>query len=248
MNMSTEPSWIQLGHPSYVWRFGQDRRLGLIRQYAPVEGKSILDVGCGIGAYVREFRQFSDDVHGVDVDAERVEKASATLPNILVAPSECLPYPDGRFDVVLLHEVIEHVQDDRRTIAEAARVLRPGGRVVIFAPNRHYFFETHGVYVGRKFVFGNIPGVGYLPDALRDRLAPHVRAYTHDGIERLCAGLPLSIVAHRCIYPGFDNFAARNRLVGRVLRTVFYAAEATPLAQLGLSHLLVAERVRSKEQ
>lgn len=240
--MSAEPKWITLGHPSYVWRFGQDRRLSLVARHVPLEGRAILDVGCGIGTYVRKFRQFGDDVHGVDVDPERVARASETLPNIQVAPGERLPYPDGRFDVVFLHEVIEHVDDDRATIGESLRVLEPGGRVVIFAPNRLYFFETHGVYLGRRFLFGNIPLVNWLPTRLRDRLAPHVRAYTHRGIERLFDGQPARIAVHTYVYPGFDNVIARHRVLGWVLRRVFYFLEHTPLRRFGLSHFLVAER------
>jgi ubiquinone/menaquinone biosynthesis C-methylase UbiE len=240
-----QPKWIQLGHPSYVWRFGQDRRLGLLRDWAPLEGRAILDIGCGIGTYVRKFRQFSEDVHGVDVDAERVAKASETLPNIQVAPAEHLPYPDDRFDMVFLHEVIEHVDDDRAAIAEAIRVLRPEGRVVVYAPNRFYPFETHGVYVGRKYVFGNIPLIGYLPNPIRNVFAHHVRAYTHSGIEHLFDGLPARIVEHGYVYPGFDNIIERSRLVGWVLRRFFYPAERTPLRRLGLSHFIVAQKVVS---
>lgn len=240
--VAAEPKWITLGHPSYVWRFGQDRRLALVDQYVPLKGKSILDVGCGLGTYVQKFRGFSEDVHGVDVDPERVAEASATLPNIQVSFGESLPFPDGRFDVVFLNEVIEHVEDDRKTLAECVRVLRPGGHVVIYAPNRLYPFETHGVYFGRKFVFGNIPLVGYLPNFLRDKLAPHVRAYTHAGIERLLRGLSAEVVVHRYVYPGFDNFAARSKLVGGTLRRVFYFLERTRLQRLGLSHFMVVRK------
>ncbi len=239
---AAEPKWITLGHPSYVWRFGQDRRLALIERHVPLKDKAILDVGCGLGTYVEKFRGFSEDVHGVDVDEERVAVASASLPNIQVAFGEDLPFPDARFDVVFLNEVIEHVEDDRRTIAEAVRVLRPGGHVVIYAPNRWFPFETHGVYVGKRFVFGNIPLVGYLPDPLRRRFAPHVRAYTHRGIERLFDGLPVTIDVHSYVYPGFDNFAARNRLVGGALRRIFYFLESTAFERFGLSHFVVARR------
>jgi SAM-dependent methyltransferase len=240
--VAAEPKWITLGHPSYVWRFGQDRRLALVDQYVPLKGKAILDVGCGLGTYVRKFRGFSEDVHGVDVDPDRVAEASETLPNIQVSFGESLPFPDGRFDVVFLNEVIEHVDDDRRTLAECVRVLRPGGHVVIYAPNRLYPFETHGVYVGRKFVFGNIPLVGYLPNVLRSKLAPHVRAYTHGGIERLLDRGTAEVVLHRYVYPGFDNFAARSKLVGGTLRRIFYFLERTWLQRLGLSHFLVIRK------
>jgi SAM-dependent methyltransferase len=192
---------------------------------------------------VAKFRQHSADVPGVDVDPERVARASVTLPNILVAPGERLPYEDGRFDVVFLHEVIEHVDDDRATIRESLRVLRPGGRVVIFAPNRLYFFETHGVYLGRRFHFGNVPLVNWLPTGLRDRLAPHVRAYTHGGIERLFEGQPARIAVHSYVYPGFDNIVARHRVLGWVLRRVFYFLEHTALRRFGLSHFVVAVRI-----
>jgi SAM-dependent methyltransferase len=242
---TAEPKWIQLGHPSYVWRFGQDRRLALVRQWAPLEGKAILDVGCGIGTYVAKFRRFSEDVHGVDVDDERVAKAQESLPNIQVSAGEHLPYEDGRFDVVFLHEVIEHVDDDRATIREALRVLRSDGRLVIYAPNRLYPFETHGVYLGKRYVFGNIPLIGYLPNPLRNVFAPHVRAYTHAGMERLFEGLPFRVVVHTYVYPGFDNIVARSRVLGFFLRRFFYMAERTPLKRLGLSHFVVAQKVAS---
>ena len=236
------PKWVKLGHPSYVWRFGQDRRLQIVRAIVPLEKKSILDVGCGLGTYVRRFREFSDDVHGLDVDPDRVAKASETLPNITLGFGEHLPYPDARFDVVFLNEVIEHVDNDRGTLAECVRVLRPGGHIVIYAPNRLFPFETHGIRLGRRFLFGNIPLVGYLPNRWRNRLAPHVRAYTHGQIERLFDGMPVHIVRHGYVYPGFDNFAARNRYIGGFLRNFFYLAEHTPIERFGLSHFLVVRK------
>ncbi len=60
-------------------------------------------------------------------------------------------------------------------------MTKPGGSVVIFAPNRLWPFETHGAYFGKRYVFGNIPLINWLPDPLRDRFAPHVRVYTREG-------------------------------------------------------------------
>ncbi len=148
--------------------------------------------------------------------------ADSGLPNIVLAVGEALPYPDDHFDLVFSNEVIEHVDDDRRTVAEMVRVTRPGGVIVAFAPNRLYPFETHGAYFGGRYVFGNIPLVNWLPDPLRDRFAPHVRAYTQRGIRRLFAGQPVRLVHHRVIYPGFDNISARHARLGG-------AAAARPL-------------------
>lgn len=233
---------IERGRPSYSWRFGQDRRLEMVRRYVPLEGARVLDIGCGIGTYVRRFRAFSEDVYGVDVEADRVAEASLELPNIQVAAGEALPYADGFFDVVFSNEVIEHVADDRQTIREAVRVTRPGGSIVIFAPNRLYPFETHGAYIAGRYVFGNIPLVGWLPDPLRDRFAPHVRAYTRHGIRSLFRGQPVRLVHHGIIYPGFDNLTSRHATLGPLLRRGLYTAEHTRLQAFGLSHFLVVRK------
>lgn len=238
-----EPKWIALGHPSYVWRFGQDRRLALIRTFAPLEGRWVLDIGCGIGTYVRRFADFTNHSFGIDVDAERVAEGARSIANLQVAASEHLPFPDGTFDVVVLNEVIEHVQDDEKTIAEAMRILRPGGRVVIFAPNRLYPFETHGIYLGRRYIFRLIPFVNWLPDPLREIFCPHVRAYTSGDIRHLFRGLPARIVEHSYVYPGFDNIMVDHPRLGPLLRKVFYYLENTPLRCFGLSHFVVAERL-----
>jgi len=233
---------IRLGHPSYVWRAGQERRFRLVQRYVPLEGARVLDVGCGLGLYVRRFRQVTPQVHGVDVDAERVRLASETLPNIQQAPAERLPYDDASFDVVFSHEVLEHVDDDRAAVREAHRVLAPGGWLVAFVPNRLYPFETHGAYWRGRYHFGNIPLVNYLPDRLRNHLCPHVRAYTRRGIEALLAGLDGAVRVHRCIFAGYDNVVERHPALGRLLQRVTYALEATPLQWFGLSHVIVFQK------
>ena len=234
---------IALGHPSYVWRAGQERRLNLIRRHVRLEGRCVLDAGCGVGMYVAAFRRFTDAAYRVDLDMEKIAQAAQNLPNLEVASVEALPFADGSFDMVLSHEVVEHVSDDRAAVAEAVRVLKPGGRLVIYAPNRLYFFETHGCFWRGKYRFGNVPLVNWLPDRWRNRLCPHVRAYTARGLRRLLDGLPVRVVAHSQVFPGFDKVVARCPWLGRWLRRVLYALERTPLCVFGLSHLLVVERI-----
>jgi SAM-dependent methyltransferase len=238
----TSATAIERGRPSYSWRYGQDRRLEMVRQHVDLDGARILDVGCGIGAYVRRFRRFSEDVHGIEVEPERVAEASLDLPNIVIGVGERLPYPDDHFDLVFSNEVIEHVDDDRATAAEMVRVTKPGGVIVAFAPNRLYPFETHGAYFGQRYVFGNIPFINWLPDPLRGRFVPHVRAYTGRGIRALFARQPVRLVHHRVIYPGFDNISARYPVLGRVLRRALYVAERTRLHVFGLSHFIVLRK------
>ena len=232
---------IQLGHPSYVWRFGQDRRLNMIRAYLPLAGARVLDIGCGIGTYVEKFDSCGATAFGVDVDAEKLERGAREkkLTTLALSVSEALPYARDTFDGVLLHEVIEHVNDDRATIGEAGRVTKRGGVVIVFAPNRLYPFETHGAYFGKKYVFGNIPFIGYLPDGLRNKFAPHVRAYRARDMRALFKGLDGEIIAHTQIYPGYDKIATRRPEIARGLRHLTYTLEQTPLRNFGLSHFLV---------
>jgi SAM-dependent methyltransferase len=214
----------------------------LIRRYVPLEGAAVLDIGCGIGTYVRKLGEVARRAYGIDIDAPRVREGADTG-SLAIAVSEQLPFATATLDAVLLNEVIEHVRDDRETLREACRVVKPGGHVIIYAPNRLYPYETHGVYIGKRYVFGNIPLVNYLPNVLRRRLVPHARAYTRGGVRRLIAGLPAQIVANTCVYPGFDNIAARRGRLGGLLRNVFYRLEATPLRWFGLSHFVVLRRV-----
>ncbi len=228
-----------LGHPSQVWTRGLERRLDLLRRHVDLEGKRILDLGCGVGAFVRRLREFTPHVYGVDIDAENVRKGGEEVPNLALAVGEHLPFANGAFDVVLLHEVLEHVTDDRQTLKEAARVLAPGGKIVIFCPNRLYPFETHGIFLGRRYVFGNVPLVNYLPDVFRNRLVPHARAYTWRRLRRAYRAAGLRAAVHTYVFPGFDHVSARRRTLGRLLRWALYPFENTPLRIFGLSHFVV---------
>ncbi len=241
--MNEKHAW--LGLPSYVWREGQERRLNLILRYAPVSGKKVLDVGCGIGLYLRKFKELGAIIYGVDIDEEKIAEASGELRSLAVASAESLPFRPGAFDLVLLHEVLEHIADDGRAVAEAVRVLRPGGKAVIFVPNRLYPFETHGFFLGKKYFFGNIPLINYLPNFLRRKLCPHVRAYTFRELKKLFTGLPVRILVHTRIYPGYDKIALRRPLLAQWLRRVTYALERSPLNIFGLSHFLVVEKLDS---
>ena len=228
-----------LGHPSQVWTRGLERRLDLIREHVDLEGKRILDVGCGVGAFVRRLRQFSPSVYGMDVDAERVREGAEQLPNLGLSVGEYLPFRDGTFDVILLHEVLEHVKDEEATLRETKRVLAPGGKVIIFCPNRLYPFETHGIFLGRHYIFGNIPFVNYLPNVVRDRLVPHARAYTTSGLRRTYRRAGLRAQVHSYVFPGFDHVMARRKIVGAALRALLYPLETGRLRIFGLSHFVV---------
>jgi SAM-dependent methyltransferase len=243
MNRDLEKAALR-GEPSYVWRAGQERRLGLIRQAAEQRLQGlILENGCGVGMYVDHLAPFGGQVIGLEYDLERARLARSISENILGAAGESLPFPDDRFDLILSHEVIEHVQDDRQAIFEMVRTLKPGGRLVLFCPNRGYPFETHGIYWRGRYRFGNIPLVNYLPRRWRNRLAPHVRVYGAGDLMCLFAGLPVRVVEQRIIFGAYDNLIQRFPRGGKWLRDLLQSLENTPLRWLGLSHFWVVEKV-----
>ena len=232
------------GEPSYVWRAGQQRRFEMIRKAAGdrIHGH-ILENGCGVGMYVEQLSRFGGNVIGLEYDFERAAQAGINSPHILNAAGESLPLPTSTFDLILSHEVIEHVQDDRTSIHEMIRTLKPGGRVVIFCPNRGYPFETHGIYWKGKYQFGNKLFVNYLPLTLRDKLAPHVRVYSKQDLQKLFNGLPVKFIEQTIIFGAYDNIIAKFGSIGRVLRIILQFLEKTPLKIFGLSHFWVVEKI-----
>jgi SAM-dependent methyltransferase len=239
------------GEPSYVWRAGQQRRLEMIVRAAGdrIKGR-ILENGCGVGMYVEHLSSFGGEVVGLEYDLERAVEAHTNSPDILNAAGEFLPFPSGTLDLILSHEVLEHVQNDRQAVCEMVRVLRspdpvsekPGGRMALFCPNRGYPFETHGIYWNGKYHFGNKLFVNYLPRNLRDKLAPHVRVYSTKDLQQLFEGLPVKFIERTIIFGAYDNIIARFGSLGKVLRSILQFLERTPLKIFGLSHFWVIEK------
>jgi len=232
------------GEPSYVWRAGQQRRLDMIAGAAGDRLKGrILENGCGVGMYVEHLSPFGGTVIGLEYDFERAAEARTRSPLIFNAAGESVPLPASTFDLILSHEVIEHVQDDRAAIREMVRILKPGGRIALFCPNRGYPFETHGIYWKDRYYFGNKLFVNYLPRLWRDRLAPHVRVYTKRDLLKLFEALPVRFIEQTVIFGAYDNLIARFGVFGRVLRALLQFLERTPLKLFGLSHFWVVEKV-----
>ena len=95
------------------------------------EATHVLDIGCGDGALTAGLSAFCGRVTAVDVAADEFRQGAATLelPDLtfVQADAQQLPFPDGTFDAVLAHSVLESGVEPARVLEQASRVLRPGG-------------------------------------------------------------------------------------------------------------------------
>jgi SAM-dependent methyltransferase len=123
------------------WWFAGRRRIleSFVREIIAklnVEGRAprILDVGCGTGANLEMLAQFGE-AEGVDVSEDALAFCRARgLTRVSHGAAERLPYADASFDLVTALDVVEHLDDDAGGLREMRRVLRPGGRALLFVP------------------------------------------------------------------------------------------------------------------
>lgn len=269
--LSKDTKFAHLGKPGTTFSKGFQRRLDLINQKVDFKDKKILDQGCGEGVWLAAFARYTpkDRIFGFDIDKDLVEKLQKQLEkpnsknqipkeNIKVSAAENLDFPDNFFDIVFSNEVLEHVVDDKKAVEEVLRVLRPGGKFIIFTPNRGWPFETHGMFLKGKYYWGNIPLLPWMPSVLRKKFAPHVRNYSNSEIKSLIENAEFriqnigkskiqnsifKILYSTHVFPGFDGLERRFGIVGKLIKNVFHLLEKTPLRFFGISHFIIAEKV-----
>lgn len=128
-----EPWAVRLFRKSPLKR---DKVAALLSVLGPVEGKRCLDLGSDNGVVSLLLRQQGGSWASGDLTPETVEAIRGLVStDVHLVTEDKLPFPDGEFDVVVVADMIEHVEDEARFVAELGRVLKPLGRLVVNTPH-----------------------------------------------------------------------------------------------------------------
>lgn len=135
----------------------------LERAAARLKGHPIkhLDLGCGTGMFL-ERQGDRRETYGLDFSPEGLRFSSQRgLERLVCADSQELPFSSNSFDIVTAFDLIEHVADDNRLVAEVHRILRPGGFLLATVPAHPFLWGSH------------------------DKALHHIRRYRKKDFERL---------------------------------------------------------------
>lgn len=133
------------GHAVSLLRAETPAKLGYVRSVLTREGKDsgarVLDVGCGGGLLALPLAAAGFSVKGLDrsepsLAAARARVTAGAFAEFAVGDALALAEPDGAYDAVLLMDLLEHLEEPARAVAEAARVLKPGGVLLFHTFNR----------------------------------------------------------------------------------------------------------------
>jgi 2-polyprenyl-3-methyl-5-hydroxy-6-metoxy-1,4-benzoquinol methylase len=175
-----------------------DKILDYLRSL-PLERPTLLDMGCGMGWFANRIAEFGPTT-GIDLSDEAIALAKSKFPQVTFIAGDVfeMELPEEHFDVVVSQEVIAHVPDQSGYLERAARVLKPGGYLIVTTPNPFVHFRNH---------WAPIPP-GHIEQwlsrgALRRLLHPRFRVLRtttavplgHRGILRLVNSIKLNQVA-----------------------------------------------------
>jgi SAM-dependent methyltransferase len=165
-----------------------DRLLDAILEFSDREDV-VLDAGCGSGR-VFQHRLAGRVRRVVGIDVTNEPRENENIDDATKGDLRALPYRDAQFDMVIVSHVAEHLTDPEPVFRELARVLRPGGRLLLLTPNRWHYVPLVARLMPHRvhLLFNNWRGIDS-----RDIFRTAYRANTASRLRELCAQAGLAV-------------------------------------------------------
>ena len=230
------------------------KRLKLLSRLCDLSRTRLLDCGCGAGEYVFALmEQYGADAWGIEYQGDKVAKANCHARHghrVSQGDIGQLPYAEAEFDLVLLNEVLEHVPDECMALREVFRVLKRGGLLFVFSPNRWFPFETHGCALKRRNqpVPPSVPFIPWLPRSIAKRwFVFWARNYGQGELTGLIRNAGFEIRGRDYVWQTFEGISGQQpsfiRATRRLLRRVSNLCESLPFVRrFGVSQVVVASK------
>lgn len=161
------------------------------------KGDRIIDVGCGDGFYLHILTELPIKTNLLGFDFDKIVLANARKNlrpekiKLVNGSATKIPFKDKSFDKAIMTEVLEHIDDDKKALAEVNRILKPGGILLITVPNFHFPFLWDPInWVLQNIFATHISGTGFFAGIW----ARHLRLYKKDDIVKIIKASGLKIV------------------------------------------------------
>ena len=208
------------------YRFDKLRYLPRAADFDGHRHRRLLEIGCGIGTDLVRFARGGARVIGIDLAERSVDLARRNVDlhdtaaaGLCVADGDALPFADERFDVVYAHGVIQYAAHPARLVAEAHRVLKPGGHAIFMVYNRYSWLNA----------LSKLTGVN-----LEHADAPVLRTFSIRGYRRLLSGFASArIVPERFPVPSRLHRGWKASLYNRLFVGLFNSLPRAFVRPLG---------------
>ncbi len=229
-------------------------RILKIYQWTP-KSKRILDVGCDRGNVTRFFTNKAREVYGLDNNKEAIAYGNKHYKNVklVVAHGERIPFKSNFFDTVVMGDVLEHVENERKTISEVYRVMENDGTLLLSVPHKG-LFRFIDVF-NMKFYFPSLyklwKGKNYNPKVYQ--IQPWHRHYSLDDLKKLFINKFEIEKVHRgglILYPlcwlfgdlTKDMFGEKLGWFRKILVWIGHIEYNIPFGPFGYSILVIAKK------
>jgi SAM-dependent methyltransferase len=221
--------------PVALWRAIEAKALTTVEFPAP-----LLDFGCGDGLFTESIFGQGADIYGCDIARGELPSArdSGVYPHgVQFGDGHALPYRDNQFGSVYSNSVVEHIPDPHNVLPELARVLRPGGVLVLTVPSDQFRSLLDGVR------HAPTPQVGQAYAASVDKLLAHFHYHSADEWRVLlqAAGLRLERVSYYVAPAAMEMWDRMNREYGIGGRSLFNLIASPRLRGLGYQSILARQ-------